>query len=309
MPTVRQEQLAEEKKNAWNQSASNPLVDWLWRVLKGFIIGVGAIVPGLSGGVMMVVFGIYDRLLAFLAHIRQRFIEQMRYFIPIGIGGLLGIFLFSVLIEKAFGRYEALFVTLFIAFVVGTIPSLNRSACKKGRGLPEYIALIVASLVIFALMMMGEREFTDVAPNIPIWIGSGVLVGLGFIVPGLSPSNFLMYFGLYQKMADGIKRLDFGVIIPIGLGVLLAVLLFSKLVHWLFQHYYGVMYHIILGTVIGSSLAIFPTHVFPAFTAAGQQKTGMNFPFTLLAVVVMFGLGLGASLAFARFEAKYRPED
>jgi len=90
-------------------------------------------------------------------------------------------------------------------------------------------------------------------------------MGLGLIVPGMSPSNFLIYFGLYDKMATGIKDFDFAVIIPLIIGFIICILLFSKLASWLFKKYYSGMYHFILGMVTGSSLAIFPTVVFPCF--------------------------------------------
>lgn len=298
----------EQATTALDRPLGNPVVDWFWRMLKGIIIGIGAIVPGLSGGVLMVVFGIYDRLLDFLAHLRRRFLAQMAYFLPIGIGGLIGIFLFSVVIDRAFGRYEAIFVCLFIAFVVGTLPALNLTATREGRRAREIVVFLLAAASIFAMMMLGERQMTELQPNFGIWIFSGVLVGLGFIVPGLSPSNFLIYFGLYQKMADGIKRVDLAVIVPLMIGVVLVILLFSKLVHWLFTRYHSVMYHIILGTVVGSSLAIFPTIVFPAFTPEGQAKTGLGFGATLFWCALLFVIGLVSSLLFSRFEARYRPD-
>ncbi|HBK32635.1 MAG TPA: DUF368 domain-containing protein, partial [Porphyromonadaceae bacterium] len=75
------------------------------------------------------------------------------------------------------------------------------------------------------------------------WLGSGALIGLGVIVPGMSPSNFLIYFGLYDKMATGIKDFDFAVIIPLVVGFIICVLAFAKLAAYLFKRYYPGMYH------------------------------------------------------------------
>ncbi|MDI9499071.1 MAG: DUF368 domain-containing protein [Bacillota bacterium] len=285
-----------------------PLADWLWRVAKGFLIGVGAIVPGLSGGVLMVVFGVYDRLIAFLANLRRRFFEDFLFFLPIGIGGLLGVFLFSIFVKRAFETYEALFVTLFIGFVAGTLPTLNRDAKRQGRGPGDIVAFLAAATLVLVMMLLGDRQFTDLEPNFALWVLSGALVGLGFIVPGLSPSNFLMYLGLYQKMAAGIEALDFSVLLPLALGLAGVIALLSKFVHWLITRHYSTIYHIILGTVVGSSLAIFPTIVFPAFTPAGVAATGMAAEISLLLCVLLFGLGLVASLLFSRLETRYAKE-
>lgn len=282
---------------------------WLIRMLKGALVGIGAILPGLSGGVLMVIFGIYDPLLNFLAHFPKRFRYYFSLFLPIGIGGLLGILLFSGAVSAAFGSYAAQFISLFIGFVAGTIPALWATAGKKGRGSGDYWALAIATLIILALMLAGDQEYTSIEPNFMIWIASGVLVGLGFVVPGLSPSNFLIYLGMYSKMTDGIARFDLSVIVPLFIGVLLAILLFAKLVSMLFARFYSTMYHIILGTVIGSSIAIFPANILPALGVEGLAASSMSFPLAVFSIILMFILGLMASLLFSRLEARYSPDD
>src|SRR5690606_12814921 len=146
-------------------------------------------------------------------------------------------------------------------------------------------------LIIFTLMIVGGQQLTEVTPNIMVWLGSGLLMGLGLIVPGMSPSNFLIYFGLYDKMATGIKDFDFLVIIPLVIGFIICVLLFAKVASWLFRKYYSGMYHFILGMVIGSSLAILPTVVFPAFTIEQLTETGLSFGSSLLFCLILFIIG------------------
>lgn len=281
---------------------------WFVRLLKGALIGIGAILPGLSGGVLMVIFRVYDPLLDFLGHFPRFLKRYMRFFIPIGIGGLLGILVFSGAVTLAFGTYAAQFISLFIGFVVGTVPGIWKTAGLEGRGTKEYTALGIAALAVFFMMLNGETEITEVDTNFLTWIGSGLLVGLGFVVPGLSPSNFLIYLGLYAKMTDGIARFDLSVILPLMLGVLIAVLLFAKLVSRLFERSYGVMYHIILGTVVGSSIAIFPTVVLPGLTDTGLAASGLSAPIAILLIAIMFVIGLVSSLLFGRLEARYSPE-
>ncbi|MDR0422527.1 MAG: DUF368 domain-containing protein [Proteiniphilum sp.] len=287
----------------------NPAADWLIRLMKGALVGIGFILPGLSGGVLAVIFGIYDPLIRFLADIRKNFLKNLLYFLPVAIGAAIGIVLFAVVVEKAFGKYAALFVSLFVGFVAGTFPSLYKTAGKQGRKPSDAGILIITAIAIFALMLAGGRQLTEVTPNIPVWLASGLLMGLGLIVPGMSPSNFLIYFGLYDRMATGIKDFDFGIIIPLVIGFIACVLLFARLASWLFRKYYSGMYHFILGMVAGSSLAIFPTVVFPAFTAEQLAAAGLSFRGAFLPSLLLFVVGAVASWLFSKVEEKYPREE
>lgn len=287
----------------------NPVIDWIIRMVKGVIIGIGFILPGLSGGVLAVIFGLYDKILKFLANIKEDFIKNVLFFIPVGIGMAIGIFLFSVVVEKAFGKYAAIFICLFVGFVIGTFPSLYRTAGKQGRKTKDILIMLISALVLFGLMMLGEKQLMDVAPGILSWLGSGALISLGLIVPGMSPSNFLIYFGLYDKMASGIKDLDLSVIIPLIVGAVICVLLFAKLAAHLFRKYYSGMYHFILGMVIGSSVAIFPAIVFPALKPEVLSAAGLSITGAVLLCIAMLIAGTVASYLFSKVEEKHPRED
>lgn len=288
---------------------TTPIIDWFIRLIKGVIVGIGFILPGLSGGVLAVILGIYDLLIRFLSDLKKHFIENVLYFIPVIIGAAIGIVLFSILVEKAFGVYAAEFICLFIGFVAGTFPSLYKTAGKEGRSWRDMLIFLLSTAFIFLLMIYGGQQFTEVSPNLLIWAASGALIGLGVIVPGMSPSNFLIYFGLYDKMATGIKDFDFAVIIPLLIGFILCVLAFAKLAAYLFKRYYSEMYHFILGMVIGSSLAIFPTVVFPAFAPEQLAATRLSFGMAFFLCVVFFAIGTLISFLFSKVEEKYPRED
>lgn len=287
----------------------NPVTDWFVRLIKGIIVGIGFILPGLSGGVLAVIVGMYDPLIRFLANLKDKFLKNLLFFLPFAIGAAVGIVLFAVVVEKAFGKYAAQFVCLFVGFVAGTFPSLYKTAGKQGRKSKDILILILSAAGIFVLMLVGGKQLTEVNPNMLSWLASGLLMGLGLIVPGLSPSNFLIYFGMYDKMATGIKDFDFAVIFPLVIGFILCVILFSKIAAYLFKKYYSGMYHFILGLVIGSSLAIFPTVVFPAFTSEGLAAAGLSFAGALLFCVALFVVGTIASYLFSKLEEKYPREE
>jgi len=240
-------------------NVSSPVVGWIIRLLKGMLVGVGAILPGLSGGVLAVVFGIYEPLVRFLANLRYKFMQNVLFFIPVGIGGLLGVLAFSAVVDFAFTNYAAQFIWLFVGFIAGTFPSLYKTSGKEGRKVWHWVLLIGVSVGTYYLMhWMQTINNVTIIPNIWVWLAAGALVGLGLVVPGLSPSNFLIYVNLYQPMAAGIKQLDFGVILPITLGLVICILTLAKLVAWLFKKAYAFMYHFIIGIVIGSTAAIIP---------------------------------------------------
>lgn len=273
---------------------TNGLFNWVLRLVKGMLVGIGAIVPGLSGGVLMVIFGIYEPLIKFLANLKKNFVKNVLFFIPIGIGGVIGVVAFSAVIDYAFTYFAAQFIWLFIGFIAGTFPSLWKTAGKEGRKPYHWIVLVVFAVGIFFLMRNLETiSNVTMTPNFWVWIMSGAIFALGMIVPGMSPSNFLIYLGLYQPMANGIKQLDFGVIFPMMIGVVLCILVFSKLVAWLFKKAYPFMYHFILGIVVGSTAAIIPSGV-----------TG----WTIAVCAGLFVLGAAASYALAKVDEAHPHE-
>ncbi len=275
-------------------SKKTSFFEWIIRLVKGVMVGIGFIVPGLSGGVLAVVFGIYEPLMKFLGNLRDNFLKNLLFFIPVGIGGVLGVVAFSAVVDFAFANYAAQFTWLFIGFIAGTFPSLFKTAGKEGRKAQHWGLLVVMAVgTLFFMRWMGTIQNVNMEPFFFSWILSGALIGLGVVVPGMSPSNFLIYLGLYQPMASGISHLDFGVIIPLAVGGVVCVLTFARLVSWLFKKSYAFMYHLILGIVVGSTLAIIPAGV-----------SG----WTIAVCVLLFAFGAACSYGLAKLDEKYPHE-
>ncbi len=277
------------------KTQGNVISAWIIRLFKGILAGIGAITPGLSGGVLMVVFGIYEPLVRWLADIRQKFLPNLRYFLPIGIGGIIGVVAFSAVIDYAFGHFAAQFTWLFIGFITGTFPSLLKTAGEQGRKNWHWLLLALFAVGIYLFMTWMETiHSVTMQPGFWVWVLSGALTGLGLVVPGMSPSNFLLYLGLYQPMANGIKNLDLSVILPLILGVVLVIFLFARLVSWLFRNHHALMYHVIIGIVIGSTAAIIPS--------------GVNQIGVILACALLFLVGGAASYGLAKLDEKHPHE-
>jgi putative membrane protein len=272
-----------------------PVLDWIIRLLKGVLVGIGFITPGLSGGVLAVVFGIYEPLMLFLGNIWEKFIKNVLFFLPVGIGGLIGMVAFSAVVDFAFSNYAAQFTWLFIGFIAGTFPSLFKTSGKKGRKVWHWLVLVViAAGTVFFMRWMENFHAVQLTPSFGNWILSGALIALGVVVPGMSPSNFLIYLGLYQPMAAGIRHLDLGVMLPLLIGGVLVVLLFAKLISWLFKKFYTLMYHLILGIVVGSTIVIIPRGV---------------RGWTIAVCALLFVVGALSSYFLAKLDEKYSREE
>lgn len=269
--------------------------DWLLRFIKGMFIGSGFILPGVSGGALAAIFGIYERIISFLAHITKNFKQNVLYFLPVGLGGLTGVFLLSFGVSYLLGNFETIILWFFIGCIVGTIPSLWREAGKKGRTSTDTSVMIVTFILGFAFLLFGSQIFQgNVAQNFFTWLIAGGLIGLGMIVPGLSPSNFLVYMGMYKAMSDGIKNLDLSVLIPLAIGAIICVLTLSKVMDYIFSIAYAKLFHFILGIVFASTVMIIPLN-YTGFTVVSY-----------LACIVMLVLGILLGKWMSSLEEKYK---
>ena len=282
-------------KELTSNHKKNTILDWIIRFLKGILVGIGFITPGLSGGVLAVVFRIYEPMMRFLGNLTHQFMKNALFFLPVGIGGVLGVVGFSAVVDFAFTNYAALFTWLFIGFIAGTFPSLLKTSGKQGRKWWHWLVRVLLSgSTVFLMRGLEAVRSVQLAQSFINWMLSGALIGLGVVVPGMSPSNFLIYLGLYQPMASGIRSLDLGVIVPLALGGVLCVLLLARLISWLFKKFYAFMYHFILGIVVGSTIAIIPEGV-------------SGWTIALCALLCL--AGAAASFALAKLDEKYARED
>lgn len=232
---------------------------WLLRVIHGALIGAGAILPGISGGVLCVLFGIYRPMMALLAHPIKTFRIYYKLFIPVLLGWAVGFFALAGLVNLLMEVSSAIAVSLFIGLIVGMIPSLYRDAGKYGHRKTGYLSMFLSFVVLFGfLLYLQQGVRIDIEGNAWWFFFCGIVWGLSLVVPGLSSSSILIFMGLYQEMTAGISRFDLGVLIPLVLGILCTALLSARFVNRLFERHHTIAYHAILGIVIASTLLIVP---------------------------------------------------
>jgi len=227
--------------------------------LCGFLIGGGAILPGVSGGVLAVVFGIYQPCMEILISPKKALPKYWMMLPPLGLGVVMGFFLFAKGLTVLFALSDAVAVWLFIGLILGTVPQLFREGGKEGRSYGAWLALGGCFAVMFtALWLVSHGASRQVTPGFGWYLFSGVLFGMGTIVPGMTTSSVLMALGLYEPVLNAMTELNIPVLTAIAPGVVLSVLLMARLVNWLFKRYHALAFHGIIGVVLASTLVIVP---------------------------------------------------
>jgi len=260
----------EEKKE--NASLKNAVIDWFLRFLKGAAIGMDFVLPGISGAALAVVFGLYERIVSFIANITKDFVKNVLFFIPVGIGGLLGIYLVSHPISFLQENYLTPFLWFFVGAILGTMPELWRKSGANGRK-PIHIGMSIFTFILAAfvfLAMLGRTLNIEPNPIMAFFIGAAV--ALIVFIPGFSSSTFLVLVGLYESVIHSYKNFseNLSFLIPFALGMLIFVFPFSKGIQFLIKKTYTGFYHIILGFVLASAVLI-------AAIASGWQQEGPNY--------------------------------
>ena len=248
-----------DDKNKKPVSDKSPAL-MLMRVLQGALIGGGAILPGVSGGVLAVVFGIYRPMMELLSHPFRALKKNLWLFIPIIIGVGIGFVGFAKLMALLFAEDSPYPISLFVGLILGTVPSLLKTARSQGRKPAAdmtALGLTFAGLLAFLIILEGTGSMNLTLT--PVWaLISGLIWGFSLIVPGLSSSSILIFMGLYKSIMDDVGRLQLGTVIPLLLGIALVAFLFARVIDSLFNKHFSVASHAIVGLVLASTVMIIP---------------------------------------------------
>ena len=265
-------------------------MDFLSRMLKGLVVGVANIIPGVSGGTMAVVMGIYDKLIGAVSDLRRDFKNSVIYLFPIGVGALLGILLFSYLIEYLLANFTMPTNIFFLGLILGSIRMIYRRATReklKKVSLLPFAASFAVMIVMTLLQNVtdaGSALITtlDVGSAIRLFL-SAVAAAACMIMPGISGSMIMVLLGVYTSVLTAISSFNIPVLIPVALGVLLGVFWGAKLIDWCMKRFEQQTYFAILGLIAGSIL--------PILLNAGYTP-GLH---TLLSLIALIA---GAAIAF-----------
>lgn len=231
------------------------------RVLIGMLMGAGMIIPGFSGGVIAVIFGLYEQIIAVINHPFRDVRNSVSLALPLVAGAGVSVLALSKVLNWLLERYPLLVIYLFIGLIVGSLPSLVKVATKQGTAPRYYLALIIGLLVMLIPGFFEQRVPGKFASE-PIGLGaqlfSGFLLALGTVVPGVSSSFLLMIAGTYMPLMDALANLRIAELLPVGCSALISAVIIAWIIGYLLREYYSWTYYGLLGVVIGSIIMVFP---------------------------------------------------
>ncbi|CEF19391.1 DUF368 domain-containing protein [Staphylococcus xylosus] len=241
----------------------------LW---KGFAMGTTDLVPGVSGGTIALLLGIYDDFIRSISGIfSKRFWESLKFLIPIGLGMVIAIGVLSKLINYLLSTHTVPTMFFFIGLIGGIIPYLLKtSKFKQTFNTLHYILLVLGIVIIVVITLLnngdkhaGETLTLNSGLVIKYFI-AGMCASSAMLLPGISGSFMLLVFGVYGTVMFAISEfmsLNFAaipILLTVGFGVICGFLFSSKLIQYLLSYYTFLTYALIIGFVVGSLYAVFP---------------------------------------------------
>ncbi|MCP8618107.1 DUF368 domain-containing protein [Salirhabdus salicampi] len=260
-------------------------------------MGTSDLVPGVSGGTIAVVLGIYDRLIeAINGFFSREWKKHLGFLLPLGVGVITAVLLLSNLIDTLWEHYPNQTQFFFLGLIIGIIPYLIHKADYRNtfRSV-HYILFLFATLLVASMAFLNENgvaQVMDITSSKVIFILflSGILASMAMILPGISGSFILLLIGVYPTIIHVLSERHLFLISVVGVGVLTGIVACSKIVRFFLEHYYTSTYAVIIGLVVGSIFVIFP----------GFERNILPAVYS----IITFGLGMVAATLLGKFEYK-----
>lgn len=237
--------------------------------IKGFIIGIANIIPGVSGGTLAITLGIYEQLINTISHFFKNIKENIKFIIPLGIGAILSILVLSNIIGTCLENYPLPTTLFFIGLILGGIPLLTNKTKGHKKKISNWIIFFITAGIILTLTFLKSGDAYVSLENMNL-IGYlllflvGMIAAATMVIPGISGSFMLMLLGYYKPIIDTISSLthfenisgNILILMPFGLGILVGIVLIAKLIEHLLKKFEIKTYFGIIGFVIASIVSI-----------------------------------------------------
>ncbi len=267
----------------------NTLLSWLINTVKGMFIGMANAIPGVSGGTIAVITGIYEPLIDALGSVfsrtgqwRVKIPAVLPLLVPVLVGVFLGIALFANLVETMFENIPMQTRFLFMGLILGSLPCLiQQSARTKFRwtylipmllclGLLLWMAVANAGFGDTADILASQSVIREITPfNALVLIFVGMVATGTMVIPGVSGSFFLVIIGMYATFVKMFTQRNIPVILLFMVGAILGLLITSRIISLLLSKVHGHSYYGIIGLVTGSVASLWPGF---AFTIEGYTS-------------------------------------
>ena len=273
-------------------------------IIKGMMIGIANIMPGVSGGTLAVSMGIYDKLIHCITHILSEFKESMKFLLPIFAGAGIALVALTFVIEALFQYYPIPTNLLFIGLIVGGLPPVVTKVKSHKLSFGHILAGLLFFALVVGMAMMGDNGNRQVTLNLGIvpmikLVLVGIIAAATMIIPGVSGSMVLLILGYYEPIIQQITAfctavitLDMAgilhgiaILLPFGIGVLIGILGIAKIIEIIFEKYPVYAYCAIIGLIAASPIAILVCSNFAGFSVS-----------VLLISIVTFAAGFGIAI-------------
>lgn len=241
----------------------NAVVEYIKIIIKGAAAGIAMLVPGVSGGTMAIILGIYDRMIHSVSSFFQDWKKNFLFLLQVGVGGVLGVLLFGRIMESAMASVPHIMKYLFMGFIVGGLPVLYRKSVSAGKGGVSDLFFLAMGFVIVLLMAPEPETVVNMASargflGFIFLMAAGVIIAIAFVLPGISSSFMLLALGMYEITLSAINTVNIPFLIPLGLGVAGGTIGTAKIIEKLLDKYPRKMYLLIMGFVVGSLIEVYP---------------------------------------------------
>ena len=216
--------------------------------LKGIIVGLGGVAPGLSGSVLLIIFGLYQKTLDALGSLLANFRKNVRFLLPLVAGMFLGVLLFSKLIDFFLNTYEMPTRFCFLGLILGTLPMVWKEVRKEGFSRKYYVVILLAAALGTWFFTVNPNAFPQVTePNLLQKLLLGVAVAATAIIPGVDPAVFLSTLGFYEMYVSALANVDLAILIPMVGGLAVGAVAISFAMSLLFKRFYTASFSVIFG--------------------------------------------------------------
>jgi len=271
---------------------------FLYRIICGFFLGISILAPGFSGSIVAIAMGIYHDILRIISNPLKRLKENVIFFIPIGVGGIISVVLFVLAFSVLFESYEKAVYLLFVGLIAGSVPIVIKEVRKVNFKLHYLIGAVGAFIIAIAIGIFATEAGlmtveTTPTSNLPGFALGGFAAGVTALIPGMSLSTILVLLGVYSPLiyaARALLSMELLYLIPIGLFIVCTVvglMATARGIKYLFNRYPGFANTTVLGFIFGSLISIM------------YQSHHIEDPnFTWLLGGIMLIAGLGISILF-----------
>lgn len=284
------------------------MVNFLYRIVCGFFLGLSVFAPGVSGSIMAVMMGIYDRLIGIVSNPFKNFKKNFFYLVPMGIGAVMSLVLFVLAFEYLFATYEKATYLLFMGLIAGNLPIVFKNANIGGFKKHYLIGVVAAFGVALGVGFLQASQSgaaagnIDAAPGFILLAVSGLVAGMASMIPGMSISMILIMLGVYKFLMDTASNLmhlsgslwdGLKIVAIVGGCFIVGMVAFSQITKYVIDRHHGLAYFSIFGFMCGSLITIY----------IGLPANDVNFNWFVGAAMLLAGLGI--SLLFFLLGRKF----